>query len=156
MRKITSIFLCMLVLCFTLEGFSQAKPAQKPKQQKPPKLVTYLNGYHDSVAIATQVAEAIISMPLIVTDANKKTYKIVAYQFYYKRLAVTEDEKTGKISLTKSIVSDWFNTTPLPQLWLRMISQQIKPLEEIRFFDIVAQDENGKNFLSSDLIFTIR
>ncbi len=135
-------------LCFLM--VAQIAIAQKPKPKpvkatvqkfKPPKLTTTFGAHSDSV-ITLSVDEAlqVVSLPLTITDAKKNAYTISSYQCMYKRIAVTEDETSGKVTPVSSIVADVFKATPLPEIWKRIITEQLKAGEEIYFFDIVVKD----------------
>lgn len=121
----------------------KAKTTTVPKS-KLPKLKTAL-GTHSDTAATVSVTEALqlINLPLTITDDKKNVLAITSYQCLYKRKAVTEDEQSGKVSATSSVVAELFKTTPLPEIWKRSITEQLKPGEELLFFDVVAKDAQG-------------
>ena len=55
-----------------------------------------------------------------------------------------------------SNVSDRFNETPLPKLWRNILTEQMKPGEELYFFDIVAKDAQGRLMFAPDLRLKIK
>lgn len=151
-----------LVLSFALTAVVAQKPKPitklPPAFQKftPPVLVSMLGIRSDSVAVFIEEAVQLVKLPLKVTDDKKNVYTISSYQFMYKRRAVTEDEETGKVTPIISNVSNLFKTTPLPALWINAITEQIKPGEELYFFDIVAKDKEGRLMFAPDLKIKIK
>ena len=138
--------------------------AQKPKPvtaktvQKftPPKITSALGIRSDTASVYREEAIQLITLPLKVTDAKKNVYTISSYQFIYKKRGVTEDEESGKVSPVMSMVSDLFRETPLPALWVKIISEQIKPGEELYFFDIVAKDAQGRLMFAPELKIKVK
>ncbi len=150
-KQIIALFSLLMVAGFTMA--QKPKPNTKPKEVvvqkfKPPKLKTALGNRSDSiVSVAVDEALRLITLPLKITAANgatKSTYTITSYQCMYKRKGVTEDEVSGKVSAVTSVVADLFRTTPLPEIWKKIITEQLKAGEEISFFDIVVKDTQGK------------
>lgn len=137
--------------------FAQSKPVQKsntaakPLKIVPPKLKTFLGIVTDSMVIPLDQAKAILGTPLKVIDDKNNILTITYYQFLYKRKAVVEDEETGKLKATSSIVSDYFTTTPLPAKWVKLAREQLVPGEELFFFDIIAKDSQGHPFYAPNL-----
>ena len=74
----------------------------------------------------------------------------------YKRRAVTEDEQTGKVSPVMSNVSELFRTTPLSGIWLKTLTEQMRPGEELYFYDIVAKDAQGRLMFAPELRIKIK
>ncbi len=129
--------------------------AQKPKpvavktttvqKFKPPKLKSALGNRSDSILkVSVDEAVQLVTLPLIITDDKKTVYTISSYQCMYKRKGVTEDEQSGKVSPTTNVVADLFRTTPLPEIWKKIITEQLKAGEEIFFFDVVVKDTQGR------------
>jgi len=129
------------------KGNAKNIPAQKTK----PKFKSTIDNYSDSAVISADAARHLIAQPIIVTDEKNITYKITSYQLVYKRVAVTEDEATGKASPTTSMVSNQFTATPLPDIWKNIIAEELQPGEEIYLFDIVVKDAQGKLFFAPDI-----
>ena len=153
---ITVIFITGL---FTATGQTpkNVKPVQNtPQKFKPPKLTTTLGIRTDTVAVYVEEALQLIRLPLTVTDNKKSIYTISSYQFLYKRRTVSEDEKTGKAIPASSIVSDLFRSTPLPDLWKKILAEQMKPGEELFFFDIIVKDAAGRYMFSPNLKLIIK
>lgn len=140
-------FLAALLL-FSSLATAQKKATSKVTsyavKYKAPKLQTFLANYKDSAVITTSEAENIIALPIKVSDSKKTAYTISSYQFLYKKKVVTEDEATGKVSGTTSIVSDHFKASPLPLQWINIIREQLKSREELYFFDIIVKDAQGR------------
>lgn len=138
---------CLAVSIAAISQTKPAKPAVTPAVQKfkPPKLYTSLGVKKDTIITAgVDETTVLINQSLSVTDDKKAAYIITSYQCLYKRKAVTEDEESGKVSPTTSIVVQQFRTTPLSEIWRKTISEQLKPGEEITFFDIVVKDAQNR------------
>ena len=155
---------CMLTgfLCLSLTAVLAQKPkptTAKPKPvQKftPPKLTSMLGSRTDTGAVYAEEAVQLVKFPLKVTDDKKNLYSIVTYQVIYKRKAVTENEQTGKASPIMSTVADRFKTTPLPAIWIKILTEQMQPGEELLFFDIVAKDAQGRLMFAPELRIKIK
>jgi hypothetical protein len=140
--------------------------AQKPKPAvartatvqkfKPPKLKSSLGTRSDSVGISVDEAVAIITLPINITDDKKSAYTISSYQCMYKRKGVTENEENGKVSPTTSVVANLFKTTPLPEIWKKVITEELKTGEEILFFDIVVKDALGRLMFAPNIKLVIK
>jgi hypothetical protein len=125
----------------------QGKPASTKataQKFKPPKLFTTLGTRTDSVTVGREQAIAILVQPLVVMDEKKSVYSISSYQCLYKRQGVTEDEQTGKVTPASSSVTELFRTTPLPDLWTKTLTEQLRPGEELFFYDVIVQDAAGR------------
>ncbi len=137
---------------------AQTKPAKPPvSKSKMPKLFTSLGNKTDTiVSVSVNEALTLINQPLKVTDNNKSVYTISSYQCLYKKRGVTEDEESGKISPTTSISAQRFTTTPITALWQRIISEELKPAEEIFFYDIVVKNAAGKLFFAPNVKLMVK
>lgn len=151
--KHMKIFLVMILLAAGAQLHAQTKPVTK---YKVPKLFTQLGGYRDSVNISVQDAENIIGQPLRIFDDKKGVYTISSYQFLYRKKGVTENEETGKVTPTTSIVSSRFKTTPLPDTWTSQVREQVKPGEELYFFDVIAKDAQGRVMYAPNLKLLVK
>lgn len=157
-----TVVVCGLLLAFANTSIAQTKPvkpAAQPAVQKfkPPKLYTSIGAKKDTLITASiDETTGLINLSLSVTDDKKGVYTISSYQCLYKRKAVTEDEETGKVSPTTSIVVQRFTTTPLSDIWRTTISQQLKAGEEITFFDIVVKDAQGRLMFAPTLKITVK
>lgn len=154
-----------LVLTVFFSATLMTAVAQKPKStdknvkiQKftPPKLKTQLGIRFDTAYVFVEEAVQLVKLPLKVTDEKKNVYTISSYRMAYRRRAVTEDEESGKVSPIISNVSDLFRETPLPALWVKIISQQIRAGEEIYFYDIVAKDTQGRLMFAPELRIRVK
>ncbi len=169
--RLFKVFLFIITLLFTNQFiYAQAKPVQKPvvtalPKMKPPKLQTFLDSYKDSVGISASEASRIIGLPLKIYDAKKNVYSVSSYQFLYKKKGVLEDEPKANADgqydpkptqQTTTISSDRFKVSPLPDLWVNLIREQIKPGEEFYFFDVIAKDAQGRVMYASSLKITIQ
>lgn len=141
--------------------YAQKKPVKKPEivtpvaKFKAPKLQTALDIYKDSVSVSVDEALKIIGLPLKISDDKKAQYAVSSYQFLYRKKGVTEDED-GKVRPTTSISSDRFKVSPLPDIWVNLIKQQVKSGEEFFFFDVIAKDAQGRVMYAPNLKITIR
>ncbi len=124
---------------------------------KPPIVKTSLGDHSDSVVlINVEEGLQLVKLPLIITDDKKNNYGISSYQFLYRKVGVTEDEETGKVSPISSMISDFFRSTPLPDIWVTNISQQLRAGEELYFFDVIAKDAQGHLFFAPTLKIKIK
>lgn len=162
MRISKLLFFFILGLTASSSLFAQEKkPAPKKaeivhvQKFKPPKLHTTLDNFKDSTSISVDDALRVIGMPLKIYDDKKTEYSVSSYQFLYRKKGVTEDED-GKLKPTSTISSDRFKVSPLPQLWINLIKEQVKPGEEFYFFDVIAKDTQGRVMYASNLKLTIR
>jgi len=110
----------------------------------------------DTVSVYVEEAVQLVKLPLKITDDKKNNYTISSYRLMYKRRAVTEDEATGKVTPVISNVSDLFRETPLPTLWIKILTEQMGPGEELHFFDIVARDLQGRFMFAPELLIQIK
>ena len=137
-----------------------AKP--KPKETAPvkyvlPKLKTALGNQSDTIVnVSVDEATQLILLPLIITDAKKTAYAISSYQCMYKRRGVTEDEESGKVTPVKSMVTAFFRTTPLSEVWKKTITEELKSGEEIFFYDIVVKDADGRLLFAPNLKLLVK
>ena len=123
---------------------------------KPPVVQTFLGINTNGAAVTKEEAAQLIALPLKITDAKKDAYRIVSYQFLYKRKSVIQEEETGKKQSTFTIVADNFKATPLPEVWIDNLKGGFQKDEELYFFDIVVQDNTGRKFSAPDLKITIQ
>lgn len=122
---------------------------------KPPKLTTSWGNFADSSVITTDQAANLLTLPIVVKDEKNNSYTLVDYHFFYKRRGVTEDD-AGNVSVAYTTIGDNFKTTPLPQLWINNLSDQLKPTEEFYLFDIVVKDAQGRMFFAPQLKIRIK
>ncbi len=158
MKRVTIIFLAV-VLMFNANVFAQKTPAPVVKtfaKYKPPVLYTSIGKAKDSVGLSLADATALLSAPLIVTDAKKKMYTVTHYQFVYKKNVITENE-AGKKFTNTAIVAQTFNDgKPLPELWRKTISGDLRPLEYLYFFDIIVKDDAGHVMYAPDVKIAVK
>ncbi|MEO5942758.1 MAG: hypothetical protein ABIP30_12630 [Ferruginibacter sp.] len=156
--KYLKIVFVVLLACCSLHLSAQKRTTQQAEtvKSKAPKLQTLLGTYKDSVSVSVEAGSNIIALPLKITDDKNNVYTIVAYQFLYKKVGVTEDEQTEKTSPATTISASYFRTTPLPPVWVNTIQQYLKKGEEFYFFDVIAKDGKGNNYLAPTLKLTIR
>lgn len=148
--------LFLVALFFSVQLSFAQKPTLKGEKKyavpiKPPVLKTQMGILSDSVYAPVEQVKALLGAPLKVTDVNNQPLTLTYYQFLYKRKAVREDEKTGKLIPTTSTVSDYFTSTPLPEKWVKIIREELVAGEELYFFDIIVKDKQGKPFYAPNL-----
>ena len=106
--------------------------------------------------ITAEQAKQLITQPLSITDDKNVAYKLSSYQFSYKRIGVTEDEETGKVSPQTDIAADRFIVTPLPEIWQSNVKEFLHTGEELFFFDVIVFDKQGKLFFAPELKIIIQ
>lgn len=139
--------------------FSQ-KPAKRDSQPAGPKAKkpfakTSLGKANGTMALTSEDAGQLVSLPLKIVDEKNIEYKISSYQLAYKRIGVTEDEETGKTSVQSDIAAQRFTTTPLPAVWQKNIADGLHKGEELYFFDIIVFDKQGRRFFAPELKISI-
>jgi hypothetical protein len=154
------MFTAFLCLSLTVVLAQKPKPAAaQPKAfQKftPPKLTSMLGIRTDTATVFVEEMVQLVKLPLKVTDDKKNVYSISSYHVIYKRRAVTEDEESGKVTPITSSVSELFRETPLPALWIKILTEQMRPGEELYFYDIVAKDAQGRLMFAPELKIKIK
>lgn len=143
----------LLLMLIPALAWSQEKYA---KPYKPPVLKSSISSFSGKQKATIVEAKNALTLPLIVKDAAGNLYKISSYQFLYKQRTQTEDEVTGEIKPATSMVSQRFKESPLPKLWLDRISEDLKPGEELYFFDIIVKDDKGRVMYAPEISITIK
>jgi hypothetical protein len=153
-------------LFFALTVSAQVKPkpatGTKPaatatvKKFIPPKVKTYLAKFTGTTTCPAAVGKQIISLPLRIVDDKNNSYSVTSYQIAYTRLAVKEDETTGAVTPTTSLVAQRFTETPITGIWKTSIEEQLQKGEELLFFDIIVTDGKGHRFFAPELKLTIQ
>ena len=150
--KILLVFVLSLIV---LTGMAQPPKngnAKTPVVKKiKPKLTTRLGNYTDSATIGVDELTALILNPLQIADDKKNAYAITTYGLMYTRQGVTENEDLDKTSPATSSISSRFTTTPFPEIWMNNIRSQLKPGEELYFYDVVVKDAQGKLWFAPNL-----
>jgi len=158
--RYTRFFLLFIMAAMAfLTGTAQTskKPVSTFAKFKPPVVKSYLGKFTGSTATCTtEEGKQIITQRLTISDDKNVVFKISSYQFAYKRIGVTEDEETGKVSPAKDMVAQRFTETPLPDIWKSNITEQLHAGEELYFFDIIVYDKQGRLFFAPELKITIR
>jgi len=160
MKPVVQILLAVLFSATTTTALAQKpKPApggQSTQKFKPPKLTSTLGIRSDSATVEVEEALQLINLPLKITDDKKNPYSISSYQVMYKRKGVTEDEETGKVSPASSNVAQLFRETPLPAIWKKILTEQLRSGEELYFFDIIAKDAQGRYMFAPELRIKVK
>jgi len=148
MKKYIRLLLCFVFGLIAFGSFGQNKGSEK---YKPPKLFTSLGSVNHSDTLLVKDVVALVPLSLTITDGSKRKYEISSYQLAYTRAAFTEDEITGKTMPTTTMVSSLFRSTPLPEIWISQVTQDLKPGEELYFFDVFVKDEKGRILAAPNL-----
>jgi len=160
MNLYKSLVAFLFSFLFSFAADAQNKQSNKPvppiPKEKLPHLKSFLGIYTDSVSAPAIEVASMIGTPLRITDEKNNVYTVTYYEFLYKRLAVKEDEATGKLSPTYSIASEHFKLTPLSELWVKKIREDIKAGEELFFFDILVKDALGHVMYAPDLKIMVK
>jgi hypothetical protein len=160
MKHLVKTVLAAAVILMAQTVFAQ--PGKQPakiipvQKFKPPKVKTALGRCTDSIMVTKDEARQLIGLQLRISDAKNTTYAVSSYQFAYKALAVTEDEASGKVLPTTSMVSDYFKTSPLPELWQENIKRTLSSGDQFYFFDVIVKDAQGRLFFAPELKISIR
>lgn len=147
--KLIRTFLAAAILAFSVNAYAQRTAAPrtaKPAPVKPPRLTASIGSFKDTMDISVKDAEKIIGQQLKITDAKGVPYEISSYQFLYRQIVTSEDEQTGKPYNTYAVKSSLFKTTPLPPVWVNMVSERLRAGEEFIFFDVIGRDAKGQVF----------
>ena len=126
------------------------------KKFKVPKLITSFGNFKDTMFVSPQVADSLLGVSFKISDAKNTPYSISSYSFLYRKIVATEDEQTGKVSNTTSVKSSLFKASPLPQLWQNVIRENLRPGEELLFFDVIAKDAQGRVMYAPNLKLIIK
>ena len=127
-----------------------------PPPFKRPNVKTYWGSTATgTLELSVESASKLISQPLRIIDDKNVGYLISSYQFAYKRIGITEDEVTGKISPQSEIVANRFYISTLPLVWQNNIKEGLQKGEELYFFDIVVISNSGFRFFAPDLKITL-
>lgn len=160
----TTVVKILLPVLFSIMLSTAVAQKQKPatakpstvQKFKPPKLYCSLGIHNDSATVYVEEAVQLVTLPLKIIDDKKNIYAISSYQLMYKRKAVTEDEVTGKVTPVTSNVAELFRATPITPLWKNILIEQMKPGDELYFFDIIAKDAQGRYMFAPELKIKIK
>ena len=156
MKSSLPFLFMLLFVCVSFDAAAQKPAITKIAKFKPPVVQTFLGINTNGAAVTKEEAAQLIALPLKITDAKKDAYRIVSYQFLYKRKSVIQEEETGKKQSTFTIVADNFKATPLPEVWIDNLKGGFQKDEVLYFFDIVVKDNTGRKFVAPDLRITIQ
>ncbi len=157
--KMIKICLLLITVCCFYNSNAQRTRTTKPVaglKLKAPKFTVTLGGYKDASFVEPKVADSIITLPLKIVDAKNIVYSISSYQFLYRKIVVSEDEATGKPYNTTAVKSSLFKVSPLPALWQSVIRENLRPTEELMFFDIIVKDDKGNFMYAPNLKLTLQ
>jgi len=151
-------FLAFTTITVAQKPATPVKPKVVPVQKfKPPKLNTKLGNSSDTlITVSVDEALHLIELPLSITDDKKAAYTVNTYQCLYKRKGVTEDEESGKVSPTSTVIAQVFRSTPLSEIWRKTLNEQLKSGEEIFFFEVIAKDAQGRLMFAPNLKLVVK
>jgi hypothetical protein len=143
------LFICTSVGQFS---FAQDKPTiTKVTKFKPPVVTSFLGVNKNGATITVEEAVQLITLPLKIKDEKGNEYPIDSYQFLYRKKGGIQDEQTGKVTVTFTISSARFTSTPLPKIWIDNLKDGFQKDEQLYFFDIVVKDKEGRGFFAPEL-----
>ena len=131
MRRILS---CIITLAFLLTSEMTEAQVTRIQPFRPPTLHTSMGAYRDSAQVPYEQMKNLVSQPLIVKDSASNIYQITSFQVIYRRLGVTENEKTKKILPSYTFANARFSQNTLSELWQKIIREDCKPTESLHFF----------------------
>ena len=144
-----------MICSYSLFAQNKETITKEPKF-KPPVVKTYLGVNQNGAEVTLDEGTQLVGLPLKITDEKNNQYPVVSYQFLYRKRGVTENEETGKVTPITSIVSNRFKVTPLPDTWASQVKEQVKPGEELFFFDVIAKDAQGRIMYAPNLKIMVR
>ena len=154
MKYILLLFICTAVTQFS---FAQDKPTiTKVTKFKPPVVTSFLGVNKNGATVTVDEAAQLIALPLKITDEKGNVYPIDSYQFLYRKKGGIQDEQTGKVTVTFTVESDRFTSTPLPKIWIDNLKNGFQKDEQLYFFDIVVKDKEGRRFFAPELKIMIQ
>jgi hypothetical protein len=156
MRIIKFAFILFAMVSCMCAASQNTKPVTSKQKLKAIKFTTLLAGYKNGDVVSAKVADSIIGLPLKIVDPKNASYTISSYQFLYRKVVTSEDEATGKTYKTSSVKSSLFKTTPLSNIWLSNIREDLKVGEELHFFDVIVNDGKGNFMYAPELKLTIK
>jgi len=123
-----------------------------PPPFKRPNVKTYWGStVNGTLELPVESVSKLISQPLRIIDDKNVGYSISSFQIAYKRIGLTEDEVTGKVSPQSEIVANQFFSNKLSLVWQNNIMEGLHKGEELYFFDIVVISNLGFRFYAPDL-----
>ena len=149
------LFISFISLC-NAQSATKKPAITKIEKFKPPVVATYLGVNTNGASVTIDEANQLITLPLKITDAKTNTYPIDSYHLLYRRKGVIEDEQTGRKEVAFTTISELFDKSPLPKIWIDNIQNGFQTGEELYFFDIVVKDKEGRRFFAPDLKITIQ
>lgn len=152
--KTKNIFILVSLILISVSVHAQQ--IQKVPKFKPPVVNTYLGIRQNGDSVVTEEAVQLVGLPLKVTDKEKNVYKVDTYQFAYKKKSAVENEETGKIHTTFTLSAARFDHSPLPDVWIKNIQNGLKRDEELYFFDILVEDNQGRKFFAPEIKITVK
>jgi hypothetical protein len=153
---------CLRILLFIIcvstinKSIAQKKIDPRYVNFKQPKLIASIGNYKDTMFISKLEADAVIGAALKVKTLKNENYVVTSYHFLYKKIVTSEDEETGKAYATTTNKSSMFKTTPLPPNWLAAVRENLKPGEDLIFFDIIAKDPQGRVMYAPIIKLTVK
>ncbi|HXS55607.1 MAG TPA: hypothetical protein VN726_05755 [Hanamia sp.] len=157
MKQLKYILLLFICTAVTQFSFAQDKPTiTKVTKFKPPVVTSFLGVNKNGATVTVDEAAQLIALPLKITDEKGNFYPIDSYQFLYRKKGGIQDEQTGKVTVTFTVESDRFTSTPLPKIWIDNLNNGFQKDEQLYFFDIVVKDKEGRRFFAPELKIMIQ
>lgn len=151
------LFLISIFVSGTLISLAQEKPTiTKVPKFKPPVVTSFLGVNKNGATVTVDEAAQLITLPLKIKDEKGNEYAIDSYQFLYRKKGGIQDEQTGKVTVTFTVASARFTTTPLPKIWIDNLKDGFQKEEQLYFFDIVVKDKEGRGFFAPELKIMIQ
>lgn len=153
------LFICSIsLLCST----AQAQASRVKLKVKPPKFTTQWGRLTaDTSTVFKEEATQLVAIPFKVLDDKNKPVEIASYSVLFKHNTVTEidDENgnsTGKTKPTISTKIQTFKTTPLPQLWITILQEEMRKGDEVYIFDILVKRADNKVVFAPPMLLKIQ
>ena len=150
---------CFLFLLFApaLTSNAQEKTViTKVKKFKPAVVQTVWGINKNEAIVSREEAIKLLFSPIKIVDAGNNVYTVDNYRFLYRSKSIVENEQTGRKEVSFTVTSDKFTTTPLSRVWIDNIKDNLKPDEQLFFFDVLVKDDQGRLFFAPDLKITIQ
>lgn len=152
-------YLLLILFLFAVNQISFAQQKEvitKVPKFKPPVVKTFLGINQNGAEVTADEGNELVGLPLKIVDDKNNSYPISSYRFLYKQKGSITNDETGKKEVAFTIVSDRFQTTPLPKVWVDNIKGHLQKDEQLYFFDIVVKDKEGREFFAPELKITIK
>lgn len=140
-------------------------PAQKKKAITPAKHVSPVGlvpvyktslGNVLSNTLPVTMMKQLLDSTLIARDSTGQPHAVVGFDFGYSTTDTYYNDSTGAPNTSRLYSTFHFQGNRLDSVWLKGISEKIKPGDELYFEKVIAVDKKGLHYLSSALRFQIK